>query len=176
MAKSIKLKDSTYIDSTGVVHNRETLKSLLDKLVVPAYIKVKATQDQFRTTVGTLQVDFDTVVLNKGNAFQLYNNKVQIISDKVHHVRVDVTMWVERGNSSYAWCHLTKNGTNQLSYMLDKTATNTPWFSITMSTILDVTKNDYIYPDVYFNNASNDNGVRGGTYANSVVMSVEVID
>ena len=32
MAKSIKLKDNTYIDSTGVTHNRELLSTLLNNI------------------------------------------------------------------------------------------------------------------------------------------------
>jgi hypothetical protein len=32
MAKSIKLKDNNYIDSTGIVHNRELLSNVLDNL------------------------------------------------------------------------------------------------------------------------------------------------
>jgi hypothetical protein len=31
--KAIKLKDNTYVDSTGVVHNRELLSSLLNSLI-----------------------------------------------------------------------------------------------------------------------------------------------
>lgn len=34
MAKSIKLKDNNYIDSTGIVHNRELLSDILDNQVV----------------------------------------------------------------------------------------------------------------------------------------------
>lgn len=37
MSKSIKLKDSTYIDSTGIVHNRELLSDLLSRISLMAY-------------------------------------------------------------------------------------------------------------------------------------------
>ena len=61
--------------------------------------------------------------------------------------------------------------------MLAKTATGTDnWASVTLSTIIAVTNNDYIYPTIYFNNANDNNGIKGGAYANSVTMIVEVID
>lgn len=162
MANSIKLKNDLYWDQTSIKHD---------------YIKVKATTNQTIATAGNMNVNFDTVVFKSGNAFQLYNNKVQVISDKVHHIRVDATLWIQRYDNSYAQCYLTKNGSGQIRYMLDKTPSGSqPWASVTLSTIMAVTKNDFIYPVIYFNNANADNGVRGGTYSDAVVMTVEVID
>ena len=176
MAKSIKLKDNTYIDSAGVSHNRETLKSLLNKLVVPVYIKVRQTTNQSLSTVGTLDVAFQVVDYNVGDCFSLSSGKVKITSDTVHHVKIHTEIWIERGGTSYAWCHIAKNGNSLNSYMIPHKNGGEPWQSASMEVIVAVSKNDVIYPSVYFNQAHADNSVKGGTYANSVFMTVEKID
>ena len=176
MAKSIKLKNNVYIDSAGVSHNRETLKSLLNKLVVPAYIKVRQTTSQSLSTVGSLVVDFQVVDYNVGDCFSLSNGKVKVISDNVHHVRIHTELWVERGGTSYAWCHIAKNGSDLTSYMVPHNNGGEPWQSVSMEVIVAVSKNDTIQPHVYFNQANASNSVKGGTYSNSVFMTVEKID
>lgn len=137
------------------------------------YIKVRSTIKQNFTSVGLLEVLFNTVDYNVGNAFQLINGKVQVIDSNVHHVKATALLWVERA-AGYAWCRLSKNSSIKASYMLDATATSSDWQSIEMSTIIDVTANDYIVPSVYFNTAAN-NDVNG-TYDSAVQMIIEVLD
>lgn len=162
MSKSIKLKNDYYWDQTSIKHD---------------YIKVSATANQTISTASNLNVNFNKVVYKSGNAFQLYNNKVQVISDKVHHIRVDATLWIQRYSTSYAMCYLTKNGGDQCRYMLDRTPSGVnAWQSVQLSTIMEVTKNDFIYPVVYFNAAHANNGLYGGNYSNAVQMTVEVLD
>ncbi len=50
MSKSIKLKDNTYIDSTGVSHNRDTLKNKLNSIDTNI---ANRTLDIYQDTVGS---------------------------------------------------------------------------------------------------------------------------
>ena len=161
MGKSIKLKNDMYIDQTSIKHD---------------YIKVRQTQDQFTTTVGDMQVLFQAVDINVGNAFELLTNgKVRVKSNKIHHVKITTWIWIERHNS-YAWCHLARNSNVLTSYMLPNSPSGEVWESVEMSTITPVSQGDIIYPYIYFNIGENGNSTRGGTYINSVCMIVEAID
>lgn len=160
MAKSIKLKNNYY-------WSKDSIKQDI--------IKVIATNDQLYSQVGDVEINFDKTDFNIGNGFELRNGKVIVKSNNIHHVRVSLTMWVERYNNSFAWCYLQKSGNMQCSYMVGKSNLE-PWQSIHITTIFAVKQNDSIYPQIYFSEANRDNGVRGGTYSNSVQMVVEAID
>lgn len=172
MSESIKLENNTYWDQTSIKHD---------------LIKVRSTQNQTITTAGTLDVTFDTVDLNIGNSFELlvdkkdtedkdHIGKVKVTSSNVHHVRVTSVMWVERGGSSYALCRNTKNGENVGQYIVPKVISGEYWHSVSIVSVFDVSKGDYIYPHIYFPAASSANKVCGGTYYNSVYLIVEAID
>ena len=140
------------------------------------YIKVVSTQSQKYASVGSLNVSFNSQEFKNGTKLQLYNGQIQVVSNNVHHVKVSATLWIERHGNSYAWCRLLKNNNIQISYMLAPAVNSgNPWDSITLETIMAVSQNDYIYPQVYFNEANADNQVNGG-YDHSVSMYVEVID
>ncbi len=161
MSKSIKLKNNVYFDQTAIKHD---------------YIKVRQTTNQTQVEVGSLEVLFQAVDINVGNAFELLTNgKVRVKTDKIHHVKITSWIWVERKNS-YAWCHLSRNGNDLCSQMLPNSPSGEVWETIQMSTITPVSKNDLLFPYIYFNVGESYNQTRGGTYANSVVMIVEAID
>ena len=161
MSESIKLENNIYWDQTSIKHD---------------LIKVCSTQNQTITTAGTLDVTFDTVDLNIGNSFELSDGKVKVTNSNIHHVRVTSVMWVERGGSSYALCRNTKNGLILGQYIIPKIISGEYWQSVSIISVFDVSKGDYIYPNIYFNAASSVNKVCGGTYYNSVYLIVEAID
>ncbi len=160
MAKSVKLKNNFFWSRNSIKRD---------------YIKVVATTDQKLSEAGDMNVLFQKEEINVGNGFILKDGKIVINSDNIHHVRVSVLLWVERYNNSYAWCRLTKNGINCCAYMLGNSDLDA-WNSIQLYTILDVKKNDEVYPKIQFNKSSTYNAIKGKTYANSCLMIVEAID
>lgn len=149
--------------------------------VTKKFIKVRATQNQGLTTAGNMTVLFQNVDTNIGDAFQLVNNRVQIIDPTITMVKVTLTAWIELGNNSYAWCHIgTQNASwnnwKEFSTYMQPPTTQV-WHTTTQVALcpIDAT-NNFISPIIFFNNASNDNMVRGGTYSNSVYMIVEAMD
>lgn len=85
-------------------------------------------------------------------------------------------MWVERGSTSYAWCHLWVGGTDICSYMIPNRNNGEVWQSVHFGGIASVSYGMQITPNIYFNVSDSVNGVKGGTYQGSTIIDVEVLD
>lgn len=141
------------------------------------YMRVRATSDQ--TPSGdTINVVFQACDINMApNDLELKTDgKVTVISYDVHHIKVSCTLWVERGSTSYAWCHLWVGGTDVCNYMIPNKNGGESWQSCTLTGIASVSYGTQITPSVYYNVTDGANKIRGGTYSNCVTMNVEVLD
>lgn len=75
MSKSIKLKDNVYIDSTGVVHNRSGLNTVLNQLLT----KINE-QEQLINNQSQL-INNQSQLINDLTPVVLYNNENSTIAD-----------------------------------------------------------------------------------------------
>lgn len=66
MSKSIKLKDDTYIDSSGIIHNKEKLSDILNKPVACNYNDWKEQQVIEGTGQIAILNGFDTTITTHG--------------------------------------------------------------------------------------------------------------
>lgn len=149
------------------------------KLQFPCFIRARATSNQQPdTSNGQLNVLFQAVDINNAsNYLELKTDgKITVISSDVHHIKVDCTIWVERGSTSYAWCHLWVGSTDICNYMLANRNNGEAWQSVHLSGIASVSYGTQITPNIYFNVNNSANGTMGGTYNGSVVIDVEVLD
>lgn len=180
--KSIKLKDNHYIDSTGVVHNRGLLSTLLnnmltninkclDKNIIEAYI------DNTITTNGEwYNLNFNNSV-RTGTKLRLSNGKVYIGAG-VSKVRVSACFFTEEVNSSnisYLWFFIKKNNSSEEATSI-MSGTPVHFQTVVISdVIVNVTEGDYI--NVLVNNpnyGSKNIKIRGGKL--NTRLFVEVID
>lgn len=164
---------------TEIGNTNRNLKSL-----IPRYIAVRATVNKVAGSVNTITIDFDTVDVNNSDGLLTLSPGGFVVADSsVKHVKVTLIAWVERGADSYAWCRIgtcnmaATSANVQISEMIPKNNGGDVWHSITMSGILNITEaQPVIYPTVYFTVLNEINGVKGGTYANTVKMLVEILD
>lgn len=71
MARSIKLKNENYIDSTGVVHNKKTLNTYLNKSLICA--KITGSHQTYNGSQNNV-ITFNTVESNINNGFTMTSN------------------------------------------------------------------------------------------------------
>ncbi len=147
MAKSIKLKNNTYIDSTGVSHNRDTLKNKLDtidtklnKNILMAYI------------TDTVTINNEWQFLNY-NAYQRYGNKLWLENGRVYigagvsKIRVSACFFAEdihSNNVNYLWYFIHKNGNSEEATAIQSGVAVHFQTTTISDVIIDVTEGDYI--------------------------------
>ena len=77
MSKSIKLKDDTYIDSTGIVHNRDLLSTILGNLSSLNTNNKSNLVDAINEVLNT-DKEIDDFYNSNGNGYIRFNNGFQI--------------------------------------------------------------------------------------------------
>ena len=119
---------------------------------------------------------YDRIDCQVGNGLTLDSNgRVKIDSDDIHTIEVTATTWVERGNDSYAWGHLTKNGNDIAAGMIPASTGGEVWQSSILSGITGVQRGDILYPYFYFSNTNSSNRIPL-FYGATVTMTVRVIN
>ena len=175
MAKSIKLKDNNYIDSSGVVHNRKQLNGILNVIGESATI-IRSIQQTFTNTTST-KILFDAAGktgTSQSLLFSLQNNGIKIGAG-ISKVRVDLSVWSQSANDCYSSIHILKNSTQYTYEMAPPTNNaNHRWRNQYSYAIIDVQENDIIYGYIRFSAA---NAIENVVmpYDNSTKLSVTVL-
>lgn len=139
MAKSIKLKNNTYIDSTSISHNKRKLSEILDE---KSFIVVYLTANQ-AISQGVYDVKFarNTIL---GDCFELTNNG-RIRVKKACNAIISGNCFVDgAGGDGYCWGEIFVNGyvqTSQLERIINRDYVNT---SIPAKAV-NLKENDEIY-------------------------------
>lgn len=105
MAKSIKLKNETYIDSSGIVHNKEILKNYLNNKN-PKY--AVATIDYDVNISASYKIPLNALYQNGG--FRQVNNYI-VIPKGVNLISVSGSVFANAwpGGNGYLWGQIRKN-------------------------------------------------------------------
>lgn len=104
MAKSIKLNNDTYIDSSSIVHNQKTLKNILNNLKGQLVMAITAARSK-NVTMKNQNIPFD--VLNKIFTFNdcnasLSNGIVTLTLPPGNYVaKVNASIWVNNNSWDY---------------------------------------------------------------------------
>lgn len=175
---ALYIDKDTYIGDTG--------KKLKDTINKTRYIKVRKTETQEVNTTSPTGIPFNYLEINDSDGiFQLSSSGYVGLVDQSKSRRVKVTMqlWIERGGDSYAWYSIARgNGeytsVNQLaSGILPKININEPWFSVNLTTIIELTPaQPWIYPRIYYSQVHSDNRIPAGLYTDSCYLIVEDLD
>lgn len=109
MAKSIKLNNETYIDSSGVIHEKQTLDIIIANIQANisknSCINVICSSGSASISAGE-QIPFNSIYAKVGDKFSLSSNSVKIGAG-VKMVEVSATIWAY--TSSRSWFSLYKN-------------------------------------------------------------------
>ena len=136
------------------------------------FFKMVQTIDQPIPSYGDYKVNFQNVELNRGNCFQNISEGIKVIKDDVHIVKITFCAWIEAFDNCYSWYRLKKNENVVCHAMAEKNG----WNTINITSVIKVSKGDIIQPYIYFNIASANNKIRGGTYPGSTYILIEVIE
>ena len=104
MPKSIKLNNDTYIDSSGITHNKETLKNILNNFKGQLVMAITAARNK-TTTMNNQNIPFD--ILNKIFTFDgcdasLSNGVVTLTLPPGNYVaKVNASIWVGLNSWDY---------------------------------------------------------------------------
>lgn len=104
MPKSIKLKNDTYIDSSGITHNKETLKNILNNFKGQLVMAITAARSN-TTTMNNQNIPFD--ILDKIFTFDgcdasLSNGVVTLTLPSGNYVaKVNASIWVGLNSWDY---------------------------------------------------------------------------
>lgn len=148
MSRSIKFRNNTYLDSTGIVHNQKLLSDILSV----NYMRIgKSAEPQTWTSVDSWTViNFNKTLSSSGNRLTYYDKGIKIGSG-VSKVRVtaQVLFDVSGANisSHYIIMRIRKNNDGKAKAIFPLLR----WGTISTSTIIDVTENDVIRADLIKN-------------------------
>lgn len=104
MPKSIKLNNDTYIDSSGITHNKETLKNILNNFKGQLVMAITVARNK-TTTINNQNIPFDT--LNKLFTFDgcdasLSNGIVTLALPSGNYAaKVNASIWVGPNSWDY---------------------------------------------------------------------------
>ncbi|MBQ6546461.1 MAG: hypothetical protein IJL74_00490 [Bacilli bacterium] len=182
MSKSIKLKDDTYIDSTGVVHNRDLLSDILENInnhlnTIDSSLETNAMTIclSANKSIGVSStwtyyyMQFDTVDLRLGDKLSFEGYSVKIGAG-VHHVRVSANIMFE-GINGYCVAGVRK-GSNWISEGYYRQNTTAYGIVSLSPKIISVNQGDLINMG-FGASATGTMVVAGGPYT---YLHVEVID
>lgn len=107
MAKSFKFKNNNYVDSTGIVHNKTLLSTLLDKLlnVVPTKYLLATISDSSHVS----NVDWTKMLLIKSegnvkNTELTVENNVIKVGKNISRLKISASVFCEGiVNGAYIW-------------------------------------------------------------------------
>lgn len=104
MPKSIKLNNDTYIDSSGITHNKETLKNILNNFKGQLVMAITVARNK-TTTMNNQNIPFD--ILNKIFTFDgcdasLSNGVVTLTLPSGNYVaKVNASIWTNNNSWDY---------------------------------------------------------------------------
>lgn len=143
MAKSIKLKNNTYWDSSGIVHEKKTLKSIIDNLKNYIYCGIS---DEIVT-----RTNYDTVTNwreynNIGNSFTISNGQI-LIGNDVNKIKISVKIRAYNSRNEMLYSLITKNSNGVSdSWVVDNI---NGYKTVYNQLILDVNSGDKISINLY---------------------------
>lgn len=150
MSKSYKLKDGNYIDSTGIVHNKQLLSEILEHQIITAVLKNNFNISETHI-YKSIPFEEDTVV---GNELTVSNGEV-VIGEHIKHVKISfLTAWtITSAINEYKYAAFVKNGVQ--SYGLTRCGANhanSPFSLSQTERVISVNKGDKIGVQVYGTN------------------------
>lgn len=105
MAKSIKLKNNTYWDSTGITHNKKTLDNYLNKSFLGAILSSDVTP----TTKSYIEISNWSQTLKIGDKLSISNGKIKIGSG-VSYIKISGQLGGYNNENNLFYMFLRKNG------------------------------------------------------------------
>lgn len=105
MAKSIKLKNNTYWDSSGIVHEKKILKNIINNLRNYIYCGISneiVTRNNYDTVTNWKEYN------NIGNAFSISNGQI-LIGNDVNKVKISVKIRAYNTGNNLLYSFITKN-------------------------------------------------------------------
>lgn len=173
MAKSFKFKNNNYVDSTGIVHNKTLLSTLLDKLlnVVPTkYLLAEISTNGYIAHEGFSDLVLTQLENNTDDKLVVENNTI-IIKQDIKHVRVSGVIFCEGlENTAYIWGILYKSGYSFLNMINSGSYFQSVVFP---AKIISVQKNDVISGKIQASGSSN---VSTRTGTDTTWLLVEIIE
>lgn len=91
MAISFKYKDDNYLDSTGIVHNKELLSSIIEKN--RKQIITVGVESAYSSPASNTIVSFNKVISIKGDLLTLTNSKIKIGSN-INYIKVSASIGI----------------------------------------------------------------------------------
>lgn len=174
MAKTIKLKDDVYFDSSAIMHNKELLKTILDKLLEVNSMTVGLntnTNFTISTAWNYQPIPLDKLRVNTGSRLKFENNGIKIPAG-VKRVRVSGNGML-CGIVGQQILLLTHNSTTISTGYAHPPGTGN-WSVISLSPItIDVNEGDMIYLK-YGAGSTGTLRIAGGMYTYLTVDVVEL--
>lgn len=166
MAKSIKFKNDTYLDSTSIRHNKELLSDILNKTNEIITVSLSS---QLNNLTADGDIVFDKYV-SIGNKLTLNNGKVKIGAN-VKKVKVSGACFIDTANSTgYLWLFINRNDSIVASNL---TAGATIYKSCSIATrVIEVSEGDLISLEID-NTGGTPYSIRSG---HNTYLTVEVVE
>ncbi len=170
MSKSIKLNNDLYLDSSGIVHNKTTLKELLELNAITVGLSANTTFN-ITSAWSYANVTFNKTIRNFGTKLSLSNNGIKI-GKGVNHVRVTGSAMLNGIANGDMYIAL-KHNSSVLAESYYRPSNSTYYGTITLpNQIISVTEGDMIYMS-YGAGATGSLKIAGSNYT---TFTVEVID
>lgn len=102
MAKSLKLNDEQYWDTSSIAHNKIKLSDFIDKSTACGIFQVSKTITLNKpNTYGGVVIPFDREVLNYGNVFELRDSKIYSKLDAIIQMNFSIASYLADGYALY---------------------------------------------------------------------------
>lgn len=169
MGKSIKLKNETYIDSTGVVHSKKLLSDILNTpQSCCCYLKSGS------ITAGTAEIRNYATTINDSDSFIINTNSITI-NDGISRIKISANLNIQFSTSgnAYITIKIIINGETYIrNYSYSSSMPQYYYHSCSIPTMeIDVSPGDVIEMEVY---SSLNGNVHNDQYGKSYITIEKV--
>lgn len=143
MAKSIKMKNNVYWDSTAIMHNQKSLSDILGPHIIECI-----TQTTQSPTLRSY-INFTNWVKNIQRGNLSVSNGLVKIGKGINLVKVTYTIGIYSANNFLFYAYPTKNGTNQGGRWFVQNHEAYQYSEMNFQAVLEVNENDLISFSTY---------------------------